>query len=121
MSSERKRRATPGTPRVSTSSGPRDVPAGLTADPDPRQPFGARDHLTARVRREEDELPGPELVLLAFDADGPAPLDDRVDLLLPVAGVVVLRALATGREVELVDAERAHAQRSAQRLEHAVR
>src|SRR5262245_11175877 len=109
----RRNRSDPRTDPGTAGSALRDVSAGLTADPDPREPIGARDHLTARVRREEDEVAGPQLVLLALDADDPASLDDRVDLFLPVAAVVVLRGLAAGREVELVHGERAHAERRA--------
>lgn len=70
----------------------RPVRARLAADPDPREPVRAGDHLAGRARCEEHELAGMEVALLTLDPDRPAPPNDRIDLLLAVLTMVVLGA-----------------------------
>src|SRR3954447_21167927 len=105
-------------PRCSSLA--RLVGPGLRADPDPGQTLVARNHLPPRLGREKHVVPRPELDLLAVDDDLSAPLDDHIDLLLSIRGMVVLRALGARAELELIDAEGGCPELLAHRLENPV-
>jgi hypothetical protein len=86
------------------------VGAGLASDANPGEPLSSCNHLSLCLRRQEDELARPELILVAIDADGAAATNDELDLFLTVPPMVVNRSFGLGCQLELVESERAHSE-----------
>src|SRR5262245_44134061 len=90
------------------------------ADRDPLQPVVACDRLARHLRVDSDGHPLADLDLLTVDDQVPRAANVDVDLLLVRRPLVVLEALRARREIEVVDAERGHAEGSPHLLDNAV-
>src|SRR5215211_2434557 len=96
------------------------LPFERRAEGDELEAIVARDWNPGRAGIHPDEATGPKLDLVAVDPHRPTAVDHEVDLLHALVSVVVLPALDTRRDREVVEAEGARSGRPARFPHHSA-
>jgi hypothetical protein len=80
----------------------------------------ACNHLTAQIRREMNEVAGPQRDVVCACPQHSATCDDRVHLFLVVLDVIVLEPLCARGQLELIDPKTGDAELICQRTKDPV-